>query len=341
VVAFDQEMLVMLLKALGPLHVDGVSYPITADNVTDYMREAKMPPEAQSIPSGWTRKAFIGTLAEAVLQKISNGDPAEWRSLSAVLLQVLQQRHLLLQMDDPEMEASLARRDWDGALSSSSSDFLMVVDSNIGFNKTNAVVDTSLIYNVDLSDPSAPTSELFVSHANRAQADVPCIQWSEDGQITGEETYPIDRCYWDYMRVYAPQGTRLLSATPQTIPDSWMILNQHVAPGIDVLDERWPGLQGFGTLIVVPGGQSVNTSLRFALPAARILSEDTSQLLTYQLNFRKQPGTLNNPLTIRIHLPNHAVLEVPSPNWIRNGENILLQTDLKADVHLELVFRAP
>ncbi len=156
VIAFDQGMLIMLLKTLGPLQVTGVSYPITADNVTDYMRAAKTPPTGQPVPPDWTRKAFIGALAEALLPKILNGDPAEWRSLSAVLLQALEQRHLLLQMDDPGMEAVLARRDWNGALQSNSGDFLMVADSNIGFNKTNAVVQTSLAYDVDLSDPSAP-----------------------------------------------------------------------------------------------------------------------------------------------------------------------------------------
>ncbi len=180
-----------------------------------------------------------------------------------------------------------------------------------------------------------------MSHTNHASADVPCIQWSEGGQISGEESYPIDRCYWDYMRVYTPQGTTLLSATPETIPDSWMILDQHVPPGVDVLDEEWQGLQGFGTLLVVPGGQSVNTSLRFALPAARLLSEGANRLMTYQLKVKKQPGTANNPLTIRIHLPNNAVLESLSSNWVRDGNNILIQMDLEVDVNLQVVFRLP
>ncbi len=341
ILAFDQHLLVMLLQTLGPLEVDGAPFPITTDNVIDYMRHSKTPLPGQPIPAGWNRKEFIRAIATALIQKILNGDPLQWGDLSTTIQQALEERHLLLQMNDQDLQALLEQHAWNGVLGSNGGDFLMVADSNIGFNKTNAVVDTELAYDVDLTDLAQPVAELFVRHTNRAQAGVPCIQWDDHGAISGEGAYPIDRCYWDYMRVYVPQGTLLISATPETIPKSWMILNRHVPPGVDVLDEGWPGLKGFGTLIVVPGDQSVNTSLRFALPPARILSEDTKQLITYKLNVKKQPGTLNNPLTIRIHLPNNAVLESPLSTWIINGKNILIQSDLKVDVHLEVVFHSP
>jgi hypothetical protein len=150
---------------------------------------------------------------------------------------------------------------------------------------------------------------------------------------------PVDLSYCDYLRVYTPVGTRLLNATPQSIPDSWMILSRHVAPRVDVLDETWPGLQGFGTLIVVPGGGTVNTGMRFGLPAARILAEGPDHSMAYQLNIKKQPGTLDIPLTIRIHLPAGALLESPPDNWVVDGRNILIQTGLRVDVHLQVVFR--
>jgi hypothetical protein len=341
VIAFDQHFLVLLLQALGPVQVDGVSYPITADNVTAYMRDAKIPPVGRSIPPDWTYKAFVGKLAKAVLDKILSDDPPDWRSLATTALQGLQERHLLLQMNDRDVESILAARDWNGALSLSAGDFLMVVDSNVGFTKTNAVVDTSLSYDVDLIDPAAPRSELLVSHANHASADVPCIQWDENNQITGEDTYPIDRCYWDYMRIYVPEGTRLLDATPQAIPDSWMILNRHVVPRVDTLDERIPGLSSFGTLLVTPGGETVNTSLSFSLPMAAVLTKNPDGSSTYRLHVKKQPGTVAVPFVIRVHLPAGAVLQSPSPDWIVDGRNVLIKGNLNVDQDLEVRFRSP
>ena len=194
VIAFDQQMLVTLLKAVGSVQVEGVDYPITASNVTEYMHEAKVAPVGEPLPPGWTYKAFVGTLAQALVNKMLSSQSLEWRSLSLVVLQAFEQRHLLIQLDQPDAQAVLARRDWNGALSASPGDFLTVLDSNVGFNKTNAVVKTQLSYSVDLTDLSAPASELLVSHSNGASADVPCVQWNE-GEITAERIYPIDRCY--------------------------------------------------------------------------------------------------------------------------------------------------
>ena len=41
VIAFDQHFLVMLLEQVGPLNVEGAAYPVTAENVIQYMRESK------------------------------------------------------------------------------------------------------------------------------------------------------------------------------------------------------------------------------------------------------------------------------------------------------------
>ena len=51
-----------------------------------------------------------------------------------------------------------------------------------------------------------------------------------------------------------------------------MILGQTVPPQVDILDEKIEGIRGFGTLKVVPGGESLATSFRFALPASVIQS---------------------------------------------------------------------
>lgn len=343
VIGFDQQMLIMLLQTLGPLNVTGAPYPITADNVVGYMRSSKSPQSGgQPLSPGGDYKDFIRTIAYAMVQKVLSDNPSEWRSLSQTLLKALDERHLVLQIDNPDMEAVLARRNWDGALLSDGGDFLSVIDTNVGFNKTTAVVATSLAYDVDLTNLSAPVGNLVVSHTNHASADIPCAPRGGNVEVTVEEYYPIDRCYWDYMRIYAPQGSNLISATPQSIPAAWMILNQPVAPHVDLLDEGELGLQGFGTMLVVPGGQTLNTTMRFALPASRILLKDSAtHSFTYDLTVRKQPGTLAIPLTLRIHLPNNAVLTSTSLGETAQGNNLLFQTNLNTDVYVEVIFSTP
>jgi hypothetical protein len=340
VIAFDQHFLVMLLAQLGPLDVEGAPYPITEGNVIEYMRQAKSPPTQAAIPSDWTRKQFIGKIAASVVEETQGGNQ-DWRSIADVVSQALDQRHLLLQFDHPVVAALSAERGWDNAIHPGTGDFLMVTDTNIGFNKTNAVVNIGLTYDIDLNDLTSPVGTLTVTHQNNANQDVPCIHW-DSGEITGEDSYPINRCYWNYLRVYKQPGVALLEATPHAIPGDWMIQGQNVPARVDIVDEEGlPGVQGFGTLLVVPGGRSLSTSFSFALPGTVLLKTAASSEYIYHLKVQKQPGTLENSLTIRIHLPKHATLKTAPPAMVVQNANLLLETNLRTDVELDVIFTVP
>ncbi|HUH99251.1 MAG TPA: DUF4012 domain-containing protein [Anaerolineales bacterium] len=335
IVAIDQHLLVMLLQVLGPIKVEGAPYPITADNVIAYMRAAKVPPAGEPSPADWNRKAFLNPVASAVLNKLLNNPGINWSAMLTTFFQALNERHLLVLLDDPEVTTVIQRHGWDGAVRPGSGDFLMAVDTNVGYDKTNAVVQKSMIYDVDLTDLSKPVGSLDVIHTNHAAANVPCLQ---DGVSDQENAYAIDRCYWNYLRVYTLQGSALLAATPHAIPAAWMILDQAVPAQVDTLDEEIAGVQGYGTLLVVPGGQTVETSFRFGLPPRVISSGPDPKQMTYSLKVQKQPGTLAIPLTVRIHLPaGAAILSAPAGSLVQS-DNLLIKTDLTQDVELEVVF---
>jgi len=340
VIAFDQQLLVLLLRALGPLDVDGAPYAITSDNVVAYMRTAKEPPKDGTLPADWYRKEFIGDIADAVFRELVGGQNNDWRGLAMTLLQALDERHLLLQFDDPMAATLLAKYGWDNAVRPSTGDFLMTTDTNIGFNKTNALMDISLAYDVNLTDLSTPTGVLVANHKNNSSKDVQCIHW-DSGLVIDEYSYPMNRCYWSYFRVYKQAGVELLNASPHVVPADWMLLGRNVPARVDVLDEEINGVLGFGTLLVVPGGQSFSTSFDFALPALVISHEDGTDRFTYRLRVQKQPGTLANPLVVRIHLPNRSQVEMINMDAQIQDNNLLIETDLLKDVYLELIFRVP
>jgi hypothetical protein len=340
VIAFNQNTLVSLFEVLGPIQVDGVPYPITATNVEEYMRNAKTPPPPSQSPTDWDRKAFISKLAQAVLNNLLSPGNTDWNKLSAVVLRLLDERQILLQINDSQASQVFARRGWDGAVRPGDADFLYIVDSNIGFNKTNAVISEQLSYDVDLSDPAHPTSQLTVTESNHASPGVPCIQWDE-GQITSEPWYPIDRCYWDYLRVYQSSQASLVDSTPHAVPADWTILGQAVLPRVDILDDELNSVQGYGTLLVVPGGQSLTTTFKFALsPTVLSLMPDSDERI-YRLKIQKQPGTQAVPVTVRIHLPRHvSLLSVPAGAVIQDA-NVMVQANLDTDLLLAVVMRLP
>jgi hypothetical protein len=112
-----------------------------------------------------------------------------------------------------------------------------------------------------------------------------------------------------------------------------------VAGRVDVLDDEIEGLQAFGTLMVVPGGKSLNTGFHFKLPGTILESTSGSDQKTYLLRVKKQPGTKAIPLTIRVHLPYGASLISTSPDALIQGRNLLFGTNLRTDVEIEVVFQ--
>lgn len=338
VIAFDQYMLVLILQALGQIELSGTGEVVDAGNVINYMRSAKSPPAGTPRPEGWTRKGFMKEITEAILFSILQEQNVSWRELGSALLQGLDQHHLLLQLDDGHLSTLIAARRWNGDVTAGEGDYLRVVDTNVGFNKTSALVDTSLVYDVDLTDTSKPVAHLTVVHKNKSSADVECIHWGGERE-PGEDEYPINACYWNYMRVYKPLGTSLLDAVPQAIPKEWILLDRGGRSQVDILDDDIEGLQAFGTMMVVPGSDTILTEFEFGLPEdILVISPDTSHV-SYSLKVDKQPGTIAIPLTLRIHLPNGSVLVTTPQGTMVDGNNLLFETDLRLDLNLEVSYQ--
>jgi hypothetical protein len=214
------------------------------------------------------------------------------------------------------------------------------VDTNIGFNKTNAVVESKQVYEANLTQMMSPKASLMVVHTNKAVGVSECRHW-EKSRAEEEKDYPIQDCYWNYLRIFTARGTFLLDATPQTIPADWMILEKNPPAQVDVLEEEAEGIQGFGTMQVVPASRYRVTFFEFLLPADVIQPGPENGQWLYHLKVQKQPGTLAVPITIRIRLPGNAsVIQAPA-GAVVEGTNILLETNLRVDLEIEALYQIP
>ncbi len=281
--ALDLEAVRLLVGALAPLQVPGMAEPVTAANVIELMKRSWEAPAAsqgtvqEAQTSDWwaKRKDFMGEMVAAALAKLQGGGDLDPVKLALALLEMLNGRHLQVAVDDPTLAAVLAERGWDGALRApAQGDFLAVVDSNVGFNKVNAAVRQEIAYRVAPDDGGlVATLTLTYTHPMPAQA-APCDRTPRYGDSYDDL---IRRCYWDYLRVYAPGGSQLLSANGVDQPKT-----ERGEGGTTVFA---------GAFVLKPGEQRVVT-LRYRLPATVTTGSP------YQLLVRKQAGTIATPLSV-------------------------------------------
>ena len=337
VITINQNVVVELLKILGPIRVQGVIYDITSENVLQYMRTAKEQKAPPGVVGPWDRKQFIGRLAKPLLEKILAARGDKLSTLSQTLITLLDQRYILMQFDDPDLTAFLAKHKWDGAVRPPvNSDFLLVVDTNVGYNKTSLVTKTSLAYDVDLTNLAKPVAKLTVRHTNQSTGDVPCEILPPVADE--EKDYPINECYWTYLRIYTPAGTKLLSASPHAVPANETMDGTAVPAQTDDLgSEDIPGVHVFGTLVVIPQRQTLQTGFELELPVS-ILQQSATHEWTYHLTIQKQAGTKPAPLALRLFLPDEAKI-IHATQGLTSGQGFwFYNTTLTQDIVIEITF---
>ncbi len=335
VIAMTPAGMQLLLAVIGPVTVLDVPEPVSATNLIDYMRSG-YDQELTSTDPELGRKAYLARLADAVVARIAP-DPLRFDllALAQALRQALDERHILIYTTDPVAGAFLAYRGWDGGVQPGADDFLLVVDSNMGFNKVNANIEQSLTYVVDLTNPTTPEATLSVRHTHTLPIQRECRQRMAG---TAPSLYEelVTGCYWNYLRVFIPSGSQLLNVRTNPVPAEWM-LSGIGEPGTVRMSQGEGGSSVLSTFLVVPAGESRETLLRYRLPSA-VLSQ-AARGWRYRLKIQKQSGREPVPVVIQVRLPSHArlVSVTPAPTS-HSPEALTLTLDLARDRVIEVVF---
>lgn len=336
VIALDQEAIRLLVEALGPLQVEGHPEPVTGENVIQMARRAWAPSE--EITADWWkhRKDFMAALLDAAVHRVEGGlDQGGLQRLARAALQALHEKHLLLYLEDEEAAALMAELGWDGALIRSPGDYLMVVDTNMGFNKVNALVEENLEYVVDLTDLTQPRATLTVRHRHPLEyGETSCRQ-----EPRYDSTYEqmMERCYWDYLRVYVPLGTRLMDATPHPV-SGLELLSGQPSPGQVTAGPPEHDHDVFATFLLLHPGEVLETRFEYALPKGVLQAREGGY--EYILVVQKQPGTHAVPLRMLILLPPGVEVEMsdPKPTSMTSAELEYAFT-LETDQVLKVIIR--
>jgi hypothetical protein len=344
VIAIDQTFVRLLLTAAGPVTLPGEAQTVTGDNVIAIMRASWTLQEDQEAEN-WLheRKNFIGELAIALRQRLEYepGD-LDLAGLAVALAQATAGKHLQLYVREPTLAAVVAESGWDGRLSNPAGhDLLLVVDSNVGYNKVNTIVDRSLAYHVTLDSNGRHQANLALTYRHNGRAvNGECRQmgFSYRPGITYEEL--VEDCYWNYVRVYAPHGSRLVSGSAPPVPAAALLSGQEWSgeARLETEIESEAVAAVFANFFLLPQGETLTASFRYQLPPD--LVQNSQGEAYYRLNVPKQAGARSQPIEIQITLPHRARLvgAQPVPTAV-DGQTIIFNTVLDRDRSFTLTFR--
>lgn len=294
IITVDLHAVQLLIEALGPLELAGSTTPITGANIIEQLQTFWNRPEGTEISvdevgddqnklgEWWgQRKAFMPKLAAAARQRLETGE-VEYRQLLTAGIQALDERSIQLWLADRALAEPLATLAWDGALHpGADADFLALVDTNMGYNKANAAVERTVRYRVEwphgADQPAEATAEIIYRHS-RPASDPLCAPSPVYG-----DSYDamIGRCYFNYLRLYVPVGSKLL-ALEGVEPDS--VASQRAEANTQLFA---------GYLMVRPGEQQTVT-VRYTLPP-------TLTPENYHLVVQRQAGTTALPVELQVN----------------------------------------
>ena len=340
-IAFDQHFVQLLVAATGPVYIPEADATINSQNIIESFREAWAVKEGQTY-SNWfrSRKEFLGTFAAAIRTRLES----EFSKIDPIFLvrnldKALQGRHLQIYVRDPAIASVLDELDWDGRLvAPADQDVLLVVDTNMGFNKTNIFIDREITYDVTLAKDSDVEANLSVHYthtgSDNGQA---CLQGVVYDQNLSNYLQIADECYWSYLRIYTPEHSEIVNSSRHVVPGETLVSGRTWDSTAVTLNEL-PGFTTFANFIMVSQDESLSSTYHYRLPDNVVRrGDDFNQ---YWLTIVKQAGALPGPFHLTVTLPPNARLIEASPAPAKvDGTRLYFEINLDRDATVSVKYR--
>ncbi len=199
VIAINSNVLNHLLELSGPIYLKYYG-EFNSKNATLKLEEAveKKYLYNENLDTRY-RKAVMKKLAAEIKNRLFHINKIS--QLSQLGLRELREKNIMLAFQNQELQEAIKSVHWDGTVAQDwSGDYLMVVDANMGALKSDYYIKRSLDYYVDLTGEK-PVAFLKILYKHTA---------------THGDWRTSD--YHSYLRVYTPQGSKLLERKMVSYP---------------------------------------------------------------------------------------------------------------------------
>lgn len=312
VIAIDMVGFEYILNALGEVVVPGYNQAVIPENFREMIYEIRAEGEGD-VP----HKRFLAALYKQIFTDWQQADQSRAGDLRRAVLRALQEKHIMIYMDDEALNEALRVLGWAGELKANASqDFLLVADSNLG-SKSNRSVIRQITYDTTIQTDGMLASRLTVNYeffARIAQQD-PAVRPAHYNSIN----------YHNLLQIFTAAGSQLsgTSGFPQ--------------PPQQVPTETY-------TEFVAYAGVDYDSTARYQVSyTTPVMVEQIGPYRRYRLTVQKQPGTRGDVVSVQVTLPpGAAVVKVsPNPSATFEVDSLILEfrQQLVTDTTIEIVYR--
>lgn len=263
IILMDSKVLVDMLRIFGDTQVGGVNFSATIDKRCDcpqviYALFNQVGKEVGYIR--YDRKRILGDLMLELFRKAIGFSPSKyWGRLAETMFQNLDEKHILLNFTDKQVQTAVEKLNYAGKMRESASDYIHINQVNFGGAKSNLFIEEEITSKTTLSSGAIKRDVKMVlknphpaSNCNREQVEILCL----NAQLN------------NWVRIYVPKGAQLVDMKGfRSTEKPYEELGKTVFEGI---------------VSVSPKGRAeVNVS--YTLPS-------TVKSNTYSLLVQKQPG---------------------------------------------------
>ncbi len=333
-----------LLELTGPIVLPEYDMTVTADNFFPVIQQEV---EVNYDKKENKPKAVLADLSTILFERLlhSKDEKVIFGTLKTVI-ESLNQKQMMLYVRDDRVENIIKKAGWSGEIRASDKDYLNVIHSNINGFKTDGVIDDSIKQKVEIAPDGSVIDTLRITRKHTG-GKTPYEWWN--------------RVNANYMRVYVPLGSELLTAEGQTyeFPESPLDYDAlgfkrdktvTDIEGTERIDEESgtriteeAGKTVFGNWVYVSPQEEVTVEYRYKLPFKIIPGgANDGNTSSYSLLIQKQAGTPGAAVDVEVVYP-----EGFEPIW-QTGQNLVpyehtfrLNEKLVTDLFLGVAFDKP
>jgi hypothetical protein len=232
VIAVNTDVFNDILGLTGPITVPGYATEFTSKDGAFKLEETIEKPYLQNSElDTQNRKAILKKMAPLIIDKLFK--LSNISKLAEFAHTELKNRNIMLNFTDAELQKAVEEVHWDGKVATDwGSDYLLVVDANMGSLKSDYYIDREISYDVDLT-LERPEVTLNILYKHTA---------SYGNWMTSD--------YHSYLRIYVPEGSELIGQEMVSYPNKGTEFKKSY----------------FGFLAHTLIGKETNAKIRYKLP---------------------------------------------------------------------------